>query len=100
MTDTIKQAEPFAWATFDGEGSYELRLYENNESYRIDYYAQNGPKYEGWVIPLYSEEQVRELQLAAIWATIKYAKEYIDSPVSLRTFDSIDPDEILKRMTP
>lgn len=42
----------FAWATFDGEGGYDLRLYENNESYRDDYINCNGAKYASWVIPL------------------------------------------------
>lgn len=47
------EQEPFAWATFDGEGSYDLRLYECNENYRDDYLKRNGDKYAGWVEPLY-----------------------------------------------
>ena len=71
--DLVKpiQAEPFAWATFDGEGGHELCLYENNESYRIYYYARNGAKYEGWVKPLYSADTVRALQLEAIRKTLE-----------------------------
>lgn len=46
--------DPFAWATFDGEGSYDLRLYECNEDYRAEYIKRNGDKYSGWVIPLYT----------------------------------------------
>ena len=46
---------PFAWATFDGEGGYDLRLYENNENYRDEYIARNGDMYKDWVTPLYRE---------------------------------------------
>lgn len=42
----------FAWATFDGEGGYDLRLHEGNESYRDDYIKLNGEKYASWVFPL------------------------------------------------
>ncbi|UIF90876.1 hypothetical protein [Cupriavidus sp. UYPR2.512] len=42
----------FAWAVFDGEGSYDLRLFEGNESFRRDYINRNGAKYADWVIPL------------------------------------------------
>lgn len=48
------QGEPFAWATFDGEGGYDLRLYANNENYRVDYIIRNGQKYADWVYPLYT----------------------------------------------
>ena len=48
--------EPFAWATFDGEGSYDLRLYECNESYRDEWIAANGQRYADWVVPLYDVE--------------------------------------------
>lgn len=48
-----QDAALFAWATFDGEGSYDLRLFEENESYRRDYISRNGAKYADWVIPLY-----------------------------------------------
>lgn len=47
----------FAWATFDGEGGYELRLYDGNESYRDDFIKRNGPKYASWVFPLYTDPQ-------------------------------------------
>lgn len=45
--------EIFAWATFDGEGSYDLCLYESNENYFIEWVSRNGEKYKDWVIPLY-----------------------------------------------
>jgi hypothetical protein len=44
--------QPFAWATFDGEGGYDLRLYEGNENYRHEYIQRNGEKYADWVLAL------------------------------------------------
>lgn len=51
-----ENAEPFAWAVFDGEGSYDLLLYQNNEGYRDDYLKRNGHKYQTWVFPLYAPQ--------------------------------------------
>ena len=48
-------ADPVAWRTFDGEGGYDYRSYEGNESYRKDYIARNGVKYSLWVEPLFLE---------------------------------------------
>ena len=49
---------PLAWATFDGEGNYEFRSYENNETYRDKYLnckdEKYAKKYANWVIPLYT----------------------------------------------
>ena len=56
MHDHLKsqrtEQEPFAWAEFDGEGSYFLRLYENNETYAEDWNKRN-PNHIGWVEPIY-----------------------------------------------
>lgn len=52
-----KQAEPFAWATFDGEGGYDLIQCEGNENYRNEYIKRNGEKYADWVFPLYAAPQ-------------------------------------------
>lgn len=46
--------EPVAWRTFDGEGGYEYRSYEDNENYREEYIKRNGEKYASWVEPLYT----------------------------------------------
>jgi hypothetical protein len=51
-TDVPDASEIFAWATFDGEGGYDLRLYAGNENYRDEYIQRNGPKYAEWVIAL------------------------------------------------
>lgn len=45
--------EPLAWATFDGEGNFDFRSYEDNKTYRDDYLKRNGKKYTNWVLPLY-----------------------------------------------
>jgi len=49
------EKEPVAWQTFDGEGGYDYRSYEDNEDYRDDYIKRNSNQkfYENWVIPLY-----------------------------------------------
>ena len=48
------QAVPVAWRTFDGEGGYEFRSYDANETYQDDFIKSNGAKYSGWVEPLYT----------------------------------------------
>ena len=52
----IESFVQFAWATFDGEGGYDLMLYDMNEDYKDDYIKRNGEKYKDWVIPLYLKE--------------------------------------------
>jgi hypothetical protein len=48
--------EPVAWRTFDGEGGYDYRNYEDNEEYAKEW-EQRNPKYKGWVEPLYIAPQ-------------------------------------------
>ena len=54
--DEIESYVQFAWATFDGEGGYDLVLYDMNEDYKDDYIKRNGEKYKDWVVPLYVKE--------------------------------------------
>ena len=54
--DEIESYVQFAWATFDGEGGYDLRLYDMNEDYKDNYIERNGEKYKDWVVPLYIKE--------------------------------------------
>ena len=49
---------PVAWRTFDGEGGYDYRSYEDNESYADDWDKRN-PNHKGWVEPLYTTSQKR-----------------------------------------
>ena len=50
--ETPDAVDIFAWATFDGEGSHDLRLYEDNENYRDDFRAANPALHPDWVFPL------------------------------------------------
>ena len=54
--DEIESYVQFALATFDGEGGYDLMLYDMNEDYKDNYIERNGEKYKGWVVPLYIKE--------------------------------------------
>ena len=57
LREELARQVPFAWATFDGEQGYDLRLYEEDEDYREDYIKRNGEKYASWVTPLYTAPQ-------------------------------------------
>lgn len=50
---TTKDQEPVAWRTFDGEGGYDYRSYEDNETYQ-DEWLQRNPNHKGWVEPLFA----------------------------------------------
>lgn len=50
------EQEPVAWRTFDGEGGYDYRSYEDNESYADDWNKRN-PNHAGWVDKLYTLPQ-------------------------------------------
>ena len=55
--------EPVAWRTFDGEGQYEYRTYEENENYANNWSKRN-PNHKGWVDKLYTYPPQRiELQI-------------------------------------
>jgi hypothetical protein len=46
------EQEPVAWRTFDLEGGYDYRTYDDNENYRDEWDRRN-PNHKGWVEPLY-----------------------------------------------
>lgn len=48
--------EPVAWRTFDGEGGYDYRTYEDNEDYAAEW-AKRNPRHVGWVEPLFTVAQ-------------------------------------------
>lgn len=53
----LRAETPFAWAEFDGEGSYDLVLYEDNEGYRDEFLKRNpNPIYKTWVFPLVKQK--------------------------------------------
>jgi hypothetical protein len=47
------EAGPVAWRTFDSEGGYDYRTYDDNENYRDEWDRRN-PNHKGWVEPLYT----------------------------------------------
>jgi hypothetical protein len=53
------EQEPLAWRTFDGEGGYDYRTYENNEDYADEWNKRNA-KHKGWVEPLYTSPPQRQ----------------------------------------
>jgi hypothetical protein len=56
-----EEQEPVAWRTFDGEGGYDYRTYDDNENYRDEWDRRN-PNHKGWVEPLYTHPPRREWQ--------------------------------------
>jgi len=54
-----EQQEPVAWRTFDGEGGYDYRTYDDNENYSNEWDKRN-PNHKGWVEPLYTHPPRRE----------------------------------------
>jgi hypothetical protein len=54
-----EEQEPVAWRTFDGEGGYDYRTYDDNENYRDEWDRRN-PNHKGWVEPLYTHPPRRE----------------------------------------
>jgi len=53
------EQEPVAWRTFDGEGGYDYRSYEDNESY-ADEWDKRNPNHKGWVDKLYTAAPQRK----------------------------------------
>ena len=75
------KAEPVAWRTFDGEGGYDYRTYDDNENYRNEWDKRN-PNHKGWVEPLYTHPPRRELLTVT------------DLQQALVAVDLVDPDAI------
>ena len=53
LIEHMEKQEPVAWRTFDGEGGYDYRSYEDNENYKLGWVARN-PNHADWVEPLYA----------------------------------------------
>ena len=53
------EQEPVAWRTFDGEGGYDYRSYDDNENYAAEW-AQRNPRHVDWVEALYTTPPRRE----------------------------------------
>lgn len=64
--------KPVAWRTFDGEGGYDYRSYEMNETYDKEW-AERNPNHKGWVEPLYTappKKQWVSLTDQEVWEAI------------------------------
>lgn len=65
--ERMERQEPVAWRTFDGEGGYDYRSYEDNENYKLGWDARY-PNLIGWVEPLYAlpgaQPQLNEIRTA------------------------------------
>ena len=60
------EQEPVAWRTFDGEGGYDYRTYDDNENYLNEWNKRN-PNHRGWVEPLYTNPPRREWRGLKEW---------------------------------
>jgi hypothetical protein len=68
-----QEQEPVAWRTFDGEGGYDYRTYDDNENYRDEWDKRN-PNHKGWVQPLYTHPPRREWR----GLTVEFIREATD----------------------
>lgn len=50
--------EQVAWRTFDGDGGYDYRAYDENENYHEEWIKRN-PHHIGWVDRLYTTPQTK-----------------------------------------
>ena len=64
--------EPVAWRTFDGEGGYDYRTYEDNEDYAAEW-AKRNPRHVGWVEPLFTappKQPAEPVQEPGFWGRV------------------------------
>ena len=86
--ETLKLAqpeqEPVAWRTFDGEGGYDYRSYEDNESYADDWNKRNS-NHAGWVDKLYTHSQPEQEPVAWMVYTQDGQSVYVtDNPTDIQ----------------
>lgn len=55
---STEKMEPAAWRTFDGEGGYDYRGFDENEDY-ADAWAKRNPFHKDWVDALYTASQLQ-----------------------------------------
>ena len=103
--DAIKKAlaqpkqEPVAWRTFDGEGGYDYRSYEDNESYADDWDKRN-PNHKDWVDKLYTHSQRTEQETVAdAYALADKVREAFDRKACPDAFMRIAYESIIKNYT-
>ena len=79
---TPTEQEPVAWRTFDGEGGYDYRTYDDNENYRDEWDRRN-PNHKGWVEPLYTHPPRREWQFLSAEERYRIADESASTIVAV-----------------
>lgn len=67
--------EPVAWRTFDGEGGYDYRTYDENEDY-ADEWDKRNPNHKGWVEPLYAAPVAQQHVPEADCGNIDWKAQY------------------------
>jgi hypothetical protein len=78
-----QEPEPVAWRTFDGEGGYDYRTYDDNENYRDEWDRRN-PNHKGWVEPLYTHPPRRKWrgltdeEIDAVWEDAQVFNTHYD----------------------
>ncbi len=89
--DELRQAleteqEPVAWRTFDGEGGYDYRSYEMNETYDKEWSERN-PNHKGWVEPLYTAPQKKEWVGLTLNEAEDFYEKYTDRAELINAID-------------
>jgi hypothetical protein len=84
--------EPVAWRTFDGEGGYEYRTYDNNEDYANDWEKRN-PNHKGWVEPLYKDPTPCQT-CQALARTVMMDQTAHDTIPQQRPWQGLTPEEM------
>ena len=87
-----QEQKPVAWRTFDGEGGYDYRSYEDNESYADDWNKRN-PNHVGWVDKLYTHSQrtwvgLTDDEIDAIYTGVRAVHREIDSDLFARAIEA------------
>jgi hypothetical protein len=101
VAQALAQSEPVAWRTFDGEGGYDYRTYENNEDYADEWDKRNS-KHKGWVEPLYTTPPQQEAKDEPMHPEIKklyedyFDKCFRESSPPQRTWVGLTDEEISK----
>jgi hypothetical protein len=76
-------AAPVAWRTFDGEGGYDYRTYEDNEDYAAEW-AKRNPRHVGWVGLLYTAPPAAPSVPASQW--IACSEQLPDANIEVLAF--------------
>ena len=74
----VELPEGVAWRTFDGEGGYDYRAYDDNENYAAEW-ARRNPNHSGWVDQLYTSDQLTKAVQEATARALEAAARECDA---------------------